>query len=233
MNKKFGILELILVIIVTAIISGGAVYFFNVKEGKEVKEENSVSAVKIMNLKKVDEVKEEKKVMSQIEALGETGHYIQTKFLNGKSGAAITLYSTDTKFTKNTDESCSKDFVGGNFKMEFDDDVGNVVSTFDIGETELAPDAIHLVGDAQKFVMIETYGSCNGNLFTFYAFNKEQNKLVPVAFSKSTSNQKFAMLKDISFKGNVVEIKSYDNSIAKWTTASYTWDAATSTFLSK
>lgn len=144
------------------------------------------------------------------------------------------LFSADA--TENTDISCAKDYFYGNFSLALlgpkNYSRDRVLSKIDLGEKTVFPmGAIHYVNmsyegaNAQPWLVLEEYGDCNGNLFTFYTPDYIYGNLKPATFSGQTDNKIYAQsFKDISFDLYAFTYKYYDNSKAKYFTKSYFYD---------
>lgn len=145
------------------------------------------------------------------------------------------LFSDDA--LENTDISCAKDYLYGNFSLAL---LGpkvysrdRVLSKIDLGEKTLFPmGAIHYVNmsyegaTAQPWLVLEEYGDCNGNLFTFFTPDYIYGNLKPATFSGKTDNKIYAQsFKDISFDLYAFTYKYYDNAQAKYFTKSYSYDS--------
>lgn len=150
------------------------------------------------------------------------------------------LFSNNAK--ENKDISCAKDYLFGDFSLALlstkNGARDQVLSQIDLGEITVSPmGAVHYVNMSYKgskdqpWIILEEYGNCNGNLFTFYLPDYTHGVLKPAKFSDHKETSIYAQsFKDITFDLYAFTYKYYDNSKAAYIERSYIWDGGAKEF---
>jgi len=147
----------------------------------------------------------------------------------------IGLYNTG-KLTEGAPSSCNASYGTGNYSLAITNKDNKILSYLDLGQREISDamgaDGIHYFdmtyegSQAKPWFILEEYGSCNGNLFSFFIPDYIHGTLKPVKFSDQNENKIFAQsFKDITFDLYAITYKYYDNSQAKYLTKSYSYDS--------
>lgn len=152
------------------------------------------------------------------------------------------LYSSNA--VENTETSCLKDYVSGDFTLAIlnleNGGRDKVLSKVDIGYKTVFPmGAIHYINmdygptPMKSLILVEEYGDCNGNLFSFFRPSNYYSNFTEVNFSDLEDNKIYASsIEDIHFDDiETFNHEFYDNSKGEYIKKYYSWDEDSYSFI--
>lgn len=167
---------------------------------------------------------------------------VQFEVMNDSSNYQVSVYSSDA--IKNETVSCSQGYLSGNFKLSIlstDQSGGRdkILNEIDLGYRTLFPlGATHFVNmnygeiPLDPLIILEEYGDCNGNLFTFFRPKNYYENFTELEFSNLDDNKIYATsFENIEFDLEAFSHTYYDNAKGKEVTKSYSWDEDVYTFV--
>lgn len=134
-------------------------------------------------------------------------------------------------------ESCSSGYLTGAFTLSVRDVVTKQeIDSVDLGQLTVSDNGLRVQpathsGKIAYFVMVQKYGTCNGDVFALYALPRgTDTKIKPVSLGGVSANEVFANKPNgVMFAGgrsgeSFLAVDYYDNSQGAHKTDTYTWD---------
>ncbi len=150
----------------------------------------------------------------------------------------VELYSTDA--VQDTAVSCMEGYYSGNWNVEIVNSYNEVIGKAELGELTLPPsNAIHSdemafkdSDELRQILLVEEYGDCNGNQFTFYQFSNYLRGLEKIDFTDREVDSIYAeSIETIHLGIGELTYTYYDNSIAEYVIRHYDWDGELGAFV--
>lgn len=119
--------------------------------------------------------------------------------------------------------SCLQGYETGDYTVELTSE-GEILDDIYLGNQTVAPDSFQTVElEEGVLAMVQTYGTCNGDFFQFFAVENDGSEIENIAFEDGQESI-YSDIEKFSFEDGVLKVSDYNNSTAEFTDYEFTLD---------